>query len=131
MLQVLSYMNQLLETDSELSGMIATYENQPAIAFQVAPEDMLMPYVVTRVEANTLEENQVTDRMLYAVDIFVDNGDIELVLAISNRIKKILGNECLPKEVGIGIWRLFEHVVPDPDPGIQHIHLKFMVRFMN
>lgn len=127
MLATIAHINNLIVDDPDIASMLSEYMGGPALAFQVVPEDMQMPYVVTTVLTNSKEANLVLDRMMYQVDVFVDNGDIELACKLADRVDALLDMEKLP-ELGVGIWREIKLPIVETDPGIQHIMLQFLVR---
>jgi hypothetical protein len=134
-IHVLPYLNKLIEDHEPLTSLLSVYveddgEEGPAIAFQTAPEDMDMPYLVTRLDANVVEENNVLERMVYNIDVFVDNGDDMRVLQIQKILKNLLKDERLPYPIGVGVWYENSLLIPDEDPGVRHLNMKFLVRYL-
>lgn len=127
-LNVLAYFNTVLSNDAVLKSLLSDYGGEPAIAFKNAPEDMVMPYMVTSSASNVAEDNYITDRMLYNVDIYVDNNDIVTADAISKRVIELLSNTRLPANVGTTVWKELEIILPEDDPSIIHYHLQFGLR---
>lgn len=129
MLKALQYLRGLIENDDIIKANLSTYDGEPCVAYQAAPQDMPFPYVVVNVQSNVGEDNFAVDRMFYLVDVYTDNGDIETAALLADRIDHLLNRRKLPTEIGVGIWR--EAKVPitnEDDLAVQHFHLSFLVR---
>ncbi|MFP3513323.1 hypothetical protein SB775_27915, partial [Peribacillus sp. SIMBA_075] len=64
-------------------------------------------------------------------DVYCDNGDYDKAKLIATRIEKLLDREVGLKDDGIlSIHRAGSIPVPDEDPSIIHINVKFLVRTM-
>jgi hypothetical protein len=127
-LNVLSYFDNVLANDDVLKSLLSDYHGGPAISFKNAPEDMALPYLITSSASNVAEDNYITDRMLYNVDIYVDNNDIVTADAISKRVIELLANTRLPADVGLTVWKELEIILPEDDPSVIHYHLQFGLR---
>lgn len=128
MLNVIAYFQKVLSQDERLNQLLSKYEGEPAITWLNAPNDMKMPYVVTSSVTSTAEDNYVTDRMYYNVDIYCTNGDIVTCDAIRAQIVDLLANRRLPPEIGVVVWKDFERPIPEKDPHTMRIHVQFGLR---
>jgi hypothetical protein len=132
MLKVLEYIRQVLETDDVLIENLSKYgepgEELPAVAYGVAPNDMSMPYIVTNVQPGS-ESNPALDRMIYTIDIYVDNGDIIKAQILADRVDFLFDRRKLPVDIGVGMWRDGKFpIINEDDPAVQHFHVSFTVR---
>lgn len=125
---VLAYLDSVLIEDAELKAELSDYFGSPAIAFQQAPKDMLMPYMVTTSVGNTAESNQVTDRSLYSVDIYVGDGDAFKVGRIAKRVIELFDMTRLPVDIGLNIWKEWDNYIPEDDPSVIRYHVEFGLR---
>lgn len=139
MLATLEQIKNIIENDPVVSALVSKYtpdpsnpdESYPAVAFMTVPNDMDMPYVVTRVETNIAEDNDILKRMVYNIDVFADNGDIVTADKIARRIEYLLHRERLPLDLGIGIWKdVPPTIIPEDDPGVMHYFQRFIVRHL-
>lgn len=129
MLEVLSYLKDVLEEDELIASLITEYGEEPAVAYQAAPSDMSLPYIVVNVQTNNEENNLAVERMYYTVDVYTDNGDIVTALTIAQQVDKLFNRRKLPTYIGVGIWReIMTPVTNTEDLAVQHIHLSFLVR---
>lgn len=129
---VLEYLRWKLESDSVISSIVSAYgdddEQSPAIAYQVAPKDMLMPYIVVNANVGA-DSNPSLDRFIYAVDVYTDNGDFSTAEVLTDRVQFLLDRLRLPPDIGVGVWRDSRHIIPNPDePAVQHHYVSFVVR---
>ena len=125
----------LVENDEIIKDNLSEYgegeDKGPALTFQTAQDDMKMPYVVMRIEANNPDDVEIIDRMILNFDVYCDNGDYDKAKLIATRIEKLLDREVGLKDDGIlSIHRAGKLPVPDEDPSIIHINAKFLVRTM-
>lgn len=133
MLMLLEYLRNSLESDPVLNELLSKYgepgEELPAIAYQVAPQDMLMPYIVTNV-LPAQESNPSLNRIIYTMDIYVDKGDIVTASILADRLELLYDRRRLPDGIGVGMWRDSNHPIPnEEDPEVQHIHVSFIVKY--
>lgn len=133
MIEVLNYIRQLLENDTVISQHLSQYGEDgyevPAIAYQVAPNDMKMPYIVTNVQPSS-DTNPAVDRFIYTTDIYVDNGDIVTAQILADRVDYLLHRHKLPIEIGIGVWRDGKFPITNEDDlAVQHFQVSFVVRY--
>lgn len=127
-IDVLAYLDEVLLTDPEIASELADYFGGPAIAFQTAPNDMKMPYMVTSSVANKAEANYITDRSLYSVDIYVQNGDTIKASKIAKRVIELLNMSRLPVDIGLNIWKEWDNFIPEDDPSTIRYHVEFGLR---
>ncbi|HDR6820850.1 TPA: hypothetical protein QCV77_004404 [Bacillus thuringiensis] len=123
----------LVENDEIIKENLSEYgeaeDKGPALTFQTAQDDMEMPYVVMRIEANNPDDVEIIDRMILNFDVYCNNGDYDKAKLIAVRIEKLLDREVGLKDDGIlSIHRAGKLPVPDEDPSIIHINVKFLVR---
>lgn len=133
MIRVLDYIRQVLENDNIIVQHLSKYgepgEEVPAISYQQAPQDMEMPYIVTNVQPSS-DVNPAVDRMIYTIDIYVDNGDIITAQILADRVDFLLHRRKLPDDIGIGIWRDSKFpITNEDDVAVQHFHVSFVVRY--
>lgn len=133
MIAVLEYIRNLLENDNIIQEHLSKYGEPgyevPAIAYQVAPDDMKMPYIVTNVLPSS-DSNPAVNRMLYTTDIYVDNGDIVTAQILADRVEFLLDKRKLPTDIGVGIWRDGKYPITNEDDiTVQHFHVSFAVRY--
>lgn len=129
---VLEYLRWRLETDGVISTTVSLYgegdERSPAIAYQVAPKDMLMPYIVVNANLGA-DSNPSLDRFIYAVDIYTDNGDFSTAQVLTDRVQFLLDKLRLPPDIGVGVWRDSRYIIPnEEEPAVQHHYVSFIVR---
>lgn len=127
-IDVLAYLDQILITDTQIISELSDYYGTPAIAFHVAPTDMKMPYIVTDSAANAAEDNDVTDRSLYSVDIYVQNNDTLKASRIAKRVIELFDKSRLPADLGLNIWKEWDNFIPSDDPNIVRYHVEFGLR---
>lgn len=125
----------LVESDEIIKSNLSEYgedeDKGPALSFQTAQDDMEMPYVVMRIEADNPDDVEIIDRMILNFDVYCDNGDYDKAKLIATRIEKLLDREVGLKDDGIlSIFRAGKLPIPDEDPSIIHINVKFLVRIM-
>ncbi|EJR24576.1 hypothetical protein [Bacillus cereus] len=125
----------IVENDEIIKANLSEYgedeDKGPALSFQTAQDDMEMPYVVMRIEADNPDDVEIIDRMILNFDVYCDNGDYDKAKLIATRIEKLLDREVGLKDDGIlSIHRAGKLPVPDEDPSIIHINAKFLVRTM-
>ncbi|MEI5921812.1 hypothetical protein [Bacillus albus] len=123
----------LVESDEIIKANLSEYgegeDKGPALTFQTAQDNMNMPYVVIRIEANNPDDVEIIERMILNFDVYCDNGDYDKANTIATRIEKLLDREVGLKDDGIlSIHRAGKLPVPDEDPSIIHINAKFLVR---
>lgn len=123
----------LVENDEIIKSNLSEYgegeDRGPALTSQTAQDDMKMPYVVMRIEADNPDDVEIIDRMILNFDVYCDNGDYDKAKLIATRIEKLLDREVGLKDDGIlSIHRAGKLPVPDEDPSIIHINAKFLVR---
>lgn len=123
----------LVESDEIIKANLSEYgegeDKGLALTFQTAQDDMEMPYVVMRIEADNPDDVEIIDRMILNFDVYCDNGDYDKAKLIATRIEKLLDREVGLKDDGIlSIFRAGKLPVPDEDPSIIHINTKFLVR---
>lgn len=131
----IAVIRMLVENDEIIKENLSEYgedeDKGPALTFQTAQDDMEMPYVVLRIEANNPDDVEIIDRMILNFDVYCDNGDYDKAKLIAARIEKLLDREVGLKNDGIlSIHRAGGLPVPDEDPSIIHINVKFLVRTM-
>lgn len=127
---VLTALYGLLNGDAVLQAKLATYGEASAIFSGLAPPDADMPYLV--VSARSVPEaSQAVDAMSYVVDVYDQSLSASLALEIAERVEKLLNltRPQIPGHTCLGIWREFNHLVPEDQPEIQHVHLEFAVRY--
>lgn len=131
MIEALRALYGILASDEALAGMLSDYGGLPAVFDQFAPADAGTPYVVARVISAVPEEGHATERMAYAVDVFDRSEDATRALEIAQRIEALLDGVKPQAQgiTGLAVWRDFKGRVPEDDPGIQHVHLEFVVRY--
>ncbi len=127
-LDVLAHLDSILIEDDLLKAELADYNGSPAIAFQVAPKDMTMPYLVTTSVGNTADSNYITDRSLYGIDIYVPNGDIARASRIAAHVIELFNMSMLPEDIGLNIWKEWDNFLPEDDPSIIRYHVEFGLR---
>ncbi|HDR7670006.1 hypothetical protein ABEX67_19480 [Bacillus wiedmannii] len=123
----------LVESDKIIKANLSEYgedeDKGPALSFQTAQDDMEMPYVVMRIEADNPDDVEIIDRMILNFDVYCDNGDYDKAKLVATRIEKLLDREVGLKDDGIlSIFRAGKLPIPDEDPSIIHINVKFLVR---
>lgn len=129
MLRVMEHLKDILNNDEVIIQYVNEYEGEPCIAYQVAPSDMPLPYIVINVGTNNGEGNLAVDRMLYNVDVYTDNGDIVTASLLADRVDFLFNRRKLPSDIGIGIWKEIKTpVTNEEDLAVQHFHLSFIVR---
>ncbi|MGM2726893.1 hypothetical protein ACS2QU_03250 [Bacillus cereus group sp. Bce005] len=133
MTNAIAAIRTLVESDEIIKANLSEYgegeDKGPALTFQTAQDDMNMPYVVIRIEANNPDDVEIIDRMILNFDVYCDNGDYDKANTIATRIEKLLDREVGLKDDGIlSIHRAGKLPVPDEDPYIIHINAKFLVR---
>lgn len=128
--KAIATIRNIIEKDTIVQCNLSKYEGEPALTFQTAQNDMKMPYVVMRIESNNPDDIEVIDRMILTFDIYCGQGDYEKADVISSRIEHLLDREAgLLRDSGIiTIHRAGSITVPDEDPSIIHISIKFLVR---
>ncbi|MDY0855278.1 hypothetical protein SPE26_30495 [Bacillus thuringiensis] len=135
MSNAIAAIRMLVENDEIIKVNLSEYgegeDKGPALSFQTAQDDMEMPYVVMRIEADNPDDVEIIDRMILNFDVYCDNGDYDKAKLIATRIEKLLDREVGLKDDGIlSIHRAGKLPVPDEDPSIIHINAKFLVRTM-
>lgn len=133
MLAFLQFMRDSLENDPVIIAHLSRYgepgEELPAIAYQVAPQDMVMPYIVTNVQPGQ-DTNPALNRLIYTLDIYVDKGDIVTAELLADRLETMYDRIRLPLDVGVGMWRDARYpITNEDDPEVQHNHVSFVVRY--
>ncbi|EPF11351.1 hypothetical protein ICA_02782 [Bacillus cereus BAG1O-3] len=133
MSNAIAAIRMLVESDEIIKSNLSEYgegeDKGPALSFQTAQDDMEMPYVVMRIEADNPDDVEIIDRMILNFDVYCDNGDYDKAKLIATRIEKLLDREVGLKDDGIlSIHRAGKLPVPDEDPSIIHINAKFLVR---
>ncbi|AXR16937.1 MULTISPECIES: hypothetical protein [Bacillus] len=128
--KAIATIRNIIEKDTIVQSNLSKYEGEPALTFQTAQKDMKMPYAVMRIESNNPDDIEVIDRMILTFDIYCGQGDYEKADVISRRIELLLDREAgLLRDSGIiTIHRAGSVAVPDEDPSIIHITIKFLVR---
>ncbi|MBY7112107.1 MULTISPECIES: hypothetical protein [Bacillus] len=128
--KAIATIRNIIEKDTIVQSNLSKYEGEPALTFQTAQKDMKMPYAVMRIESNNPDDIEVIDRMILTFDIYCGQGDYEKADVISRRIELLLDREAgLLRDSGIiTIHRAGSVAVPDEDPSIIHISIKFLVR---
>jgi hypothetical protein len=127
---VLTALYAVLAGDTALQAKLAIYGGGPAIFNGLAPHDADMPYLV--VSARSVpESSQAADAMSYVVDVYDRSLSAGHALDIAQRIESLLNltRPQIPGHTCLGIWREFQHLVPEEEPEIQHVHLEFAVRY--
>jgi hypothetical protein len=128
-LDVISYLDDVLYNDPDIAADLSIYLNGPAIAFQSAPQDMVEPYIVTSSAANAAEGNYVTDRSAYSVDIYCPDGDTAKAGRLAKRVIELLNMTRLPVDIGLNIWKEWDNFIPEPnDPSVIRYHIEFGLR---
>ena len=125
---VVAHLDEQLVTNEVLALHLSDYNGSPAIAFMTAPMDMEMPYMVTSVVGSKADDNYITDRSLYAIDIYVDNGDIALPAVIAKEVIKLFHMTRLPIEIGLTMWKEWDNYVVEADASTIHYHVEFGFR---
>ncbi|WP_416808833.1 XkdF-like putative serine protease domain-containing protein [Bacillus thuringiensis] len=93
--------------------------------------DEALALITEIIEANNPDDVEIIDRMILNFDVYCDNGDYDKANAIATRIEKLLDREVGLKDDGIlSIHRAGSIPVPDEDPSVIHINVKFLVRTM-
>ncbi|PGZ31304.1 hypothetical protein COE61_14050 [Bacillus thuringiensis] len=133
MSNAIAAIRMLVENDEIIKSNLSKYgegeDRGPALTSQTAQDDMKMPYVVMRIEADNPDDVEIIDRMILNFDVYCDNGDYDKAKLIATRIEKLLDREVGLKDDGIlSIHRAGKLPVPDEDPSIIHINAKFLVR---
>ncbi|EJQ50124.1 hypothetical protein IEI_02958 [Bacillus wiedmannii] len=135
MSNAIAAIRKLVESDEIIKTNLSEYgegedkDKGPALTFQTAQDDMEMPYVVMRIEADNPDDVEIIDRMILNFDVYCDNGDYDKAKLIATRIEKLLDREVGLKDDGIlSIHRAGKLPVPDEDPSTIHINAKFLVR---
>ncbi|KXY33085.1 hypothetical protein JDS91_30420 [Bacillus cereus] len=133
MSNAIAAIRMLVENDEIIKSNLSEYgegeDRGPALTSQTAQDDMKMPYVVMRIEADNPDDVEIIDRMILNFDVYCDNGDYDKAKLIATRIEKLLDREVGLKDDGIlSIHRAGKLPVPDEDPSIIHINAKFLVR---
>ncbi|MBY0039470.1 hypothetical protein PDR95_06165 [Bacillus cereus] len=133
MSNAIAAIRMLVENDEIIKSNLSEYgegeDRGPALTSQTAQDDMEMPYVVMRIEADNPDDVEIIDRMILNFDVYCDNGDYDKAKLIATRIEKLLDREVGLKDDGIlSIHRAGKLPVPDEDPSIIHINAKFLVR---
>ncbi|MDA2381675.1 hypothetical protein PDN41_07695 [Bacillus cereus] len=133
MTNAIAAIRTLVESDEIIKANLSEYGEDEdkglALSFQTAQDDMEMPYVVMRIEADNPDDVEIIDRMILNFDVYCDNGDYDKAKLIATRIEKLLDREVGLKDDGIlSIHRAGKLPVPDEDPSIIHINAKFLVR---
>ncbi len=133
MSNAIAAIRMLVENDEIIKDNLSEYgegeDRGPALTSQTAQDDMEMPYVVMRIEADNPDDVEIIDRMILNFDVYCDNGDYDKAKLIATRIEKLLDREVGLKDDGIlSIHRAGKLPVPDEDPSIIHINAKFLVR---
>jgi hypothetical protein len=123
----LDWVQSELEADAELTSMLSTYQGYPAIAQEVVPDGMQMPYIVIRSEADVPSSSELINDMLVSIDVYVE-GDRVLVRQIGNRIEKLL-DMSIPFPHCISCVRAGRYPIEQPDPSIKMENLKFKIRY--
>ncbi|CAM4358406.1 hypothetical protein BAMA_15765 [Bacillus manliponensis] len=128
--KVIATIRSIVESDSIVAANLSKYEGYPALTFQTAQSDMQMPYVIMRIESNNPDDVAVVDRMVLNLDVYCNHGDYEKADTVATQIEKLLDREAsLLREAGIlTIHRMGRTPIPDEDPSVIHINLKFLVR---
>lgn len=128
--KAIATIRNIIGKDTIVQSNLSKYEGEPALTFQTAQKDMKMPYAVMRIESNNPDDIEVIDRMILTFDIYCGQGDYEKADVISRRIELLLDREAgLLRDSGIiTIHRAGSVAVPDEDPSIIHISIKFLVR---
>lgn len=133
MSNAIAAIRMLVENDEIIKSNLSEYgegeDRGPALTSQTAQDDMKMPYVVMRIEADNPDDVEIIDRMILNFDVYCDNGDYDKAKLIATRIEKLLDREVGLKDDGIlSIHRAGKLPVPDEDPSIIYINAKFLVR---
>ncbi|HDR7354868.1 hypothetical protein RE438_19185 [Bacillus wiedmannii] len=123
----------LVESDEIIKANLSEYgegeDRGPALTFQTAQDDMEMPYAIMRIEADNPDDVEIIERMILNFDVYCDNGDYDKAKLIATRIEKLLDREVGLKDDGIlSIFRAGKLPIPDEDPSIIHMNVKFLVR---
>lgn len=127
-LDVISHLDEMLMSNADITSQLSIYQGSPAIAFQVAPEDMKMPYIVTSSASNRADANYVTDSMLYNVDIYVQNKNITKASEIAKKVIEMFHMIRLPVDVGLNMWKDLDLFIPEEDPSVVRYHIQFGLR---
>jgi len=84
-----------LEGDTELTGMLATYQGRPAIfTFEPVPEDAIRPYIIAAGHVSDNYEGISTKTragrdILRDIRCYVDRGDMARVEDIAERVRQL------------------------------------------
>lgn len=128
-IDVITHLDSILYADPQIVSELSSYEGGPAIAFQTAPKDMRMPYIITTSVANAAEGNYVTDRSAFSFDIYCEQGDALKAARIGKRVIELLDMSRLPVDIGLNIWREWDNFIPEPnDPSVMRYHVEFGLR---
>lgn len=131
---ILAGLWQTMAADSPLTGMLTTFSpsaglSQPAIFMGTAPQGAEMPYLVVRVDSTNPEETEVTDRMIYIADAFDESRSVDSVLAVGKRVEQLMRKPIVVDGILLGIFRDGAAIITEPEPDVQHYHMRFLVRY--
>lgn len=88
----LDIVQYILEHDEVITNNISNYNDYPAVFQEFAEADAKYPYIVLRNESTIGEENELLDKSLISVDIFVQNNRSK-ARNIRNRIRQLFFNK--------------------------------------
>ena len=140
MTNVLKALAGILTGDATLAadlGVRATASGTiPALYDGQAPEELPpegYPYLIVEGRIATPGASHATERLIYVVDIY--DGPAAYSAArtyrIADRIDRLLDGECpaIEGHTSLGIDRESRHRVIEEEPGYQHVHLEYLVRY--
>jgi hypothetical protein len=118
-----------LASDGALAALVSTYQGNPAIFSEDAPEDAVLPYIVYSV-SRLAADHPAAEQFNVYVDYY-DNGKSRAnSRKAAQRIEFCLDQKTLANDRYDSIRVFYESAgpVPDPDPRVIHYNLQFTAR---
>lgn len=128
MLKALSKIREVIEGDSVIQSLLSSYMGAPAYAFGTAPDDMEMPYVVGRIDANNPDDVEILDRMILSFEVYFHDGDELGAFSVAERIAELINNVTSIADEIVSISRSGDLPVPDETPNVVHLSCKYLIR---
>lgn len=123
---------QHLTADATLTGLISTYNGEPAIFKSSAPEDADLPYLVWTIERYSVDDG-IIENMVLDIDYYEycqHSTSWANALAVSTRLEQLLDRAHLQDArydtIRIRSDRGFE--IQGPDPRLVHYNTRFTAR---
>ena len=128
---------EIIEATPAITSLLGTTGGFPNVAKDLAPDEMSMPYIVLREEADTMAENNLLGNALVSADVYTEgkNGR-RLAREIAGEIEKLFNEKHYGDDgenVGAGAKKSFirqRYAPPQPDPSIQCRNIKIELHYL-